>query len=159
MFKLLAKYKMRDKILFISTLLASVVLNAQSTLPETGASYLISPKIGASSSSWFGEDVEESHLALISFGFVMGAQLEYGKKKIKSITEIAFIQKGYRTELNLGYKYRATINYLDFNTGVRYYPVKGFSIKMAISSLFTVALNFISLFTLISMDNFILSSR
>ena len=89
----------------------------------------ISPKSGTSFSSWFGKDVNESELSRLNVGFVVGTQVEYGTKNIKSTSDFSFIQKGYRTPINFGYKYKTKLNCLDLSSGVRFYPIKQISIQ------------------------------
>lgn len=113
--------------LFVLCLMSCFILSSQLIIKNTVLS--ISPTIGSSFSSWFGKDVNESELSRLNIGFVFGAQAEYGTKNIKSISDISFIQKGYRTPINFGYKYKTKLNCLDLSSGVRFYPIKQISIQ------------------------------
>ena len=114
--------------LFLLCLISVFTVRSQAILEEKTV-LSISPKSGPSFSSWFGNDVNESELSWLNVGFVFGAQAEYGTKKFKSITDLSYIQKGYRTPINFAYKYKTTLNCLDLSSGLRFYPIKQLSIQ------------------------------
>ena len=114
--------------LFILCLTSCFIIRSQEKIVEKTV-LSISPKIGSSFSSWFGKDVNESELSWLNLGFVFGAQAEYGTNKLKSITDLSFIQKGSRTPINFGVKYKTTLNCLDLSSGLRFYPIKQLSIQ------------------------------
>ena len=114
--------------LFFLCLISCYIIRSQVIIEEKTV-LSISPKSGSSFSSWFGKDANESELSWLNVGFVFGAQAEYGTKNIKSISDLSFIQKGYRTPINFGYKYKTKLNCLDLSSGVRFYPIKQISIQ------------------------------
>ena len=114
--------------LFFLCLMSCYIIRSQVIIEEKTV-LSISPKSGFSFSSWFGKDVNESELSWLNVGFVFGAQVEYGTKKIKSISDLSFVQKGYRTPINFGSKIKKTLNCLDLSSGVRFYPIKQVSIQ------------------------------
>ena len=85
--------------------------------------------MGISLSSCYGDDVNAEDLSFLNPGMIFGSQFEYGKNKIKGFTEISFVQKGYKVNWNLGTRLRTRINYLELNTGVKYYLFKFLSVN------------------------------
>ena len=119
---------MLKEAIFIVFLVSFFTIRSQVKVEEKTV-LSISPKIGSSFSSWFGNDVDESQLSWLNLGFVCGFKFEYGEEKFKLLTDLSVIQKGFRTAMNFGYKYKTTLNCLDLSSGIILYPIKQLSIQ------------------------------